>query len=75
MASTAPTINPITQLSTSISGTATHESNIKILNGSNKVVGEGVTDSYGNYSVPVTPLIGGELITVQSYMLDSNEIG
>ncbi|MCM3138390.1 MULTISPECIES: Ig-like domain-containing protein [Bacillus] len=69
--STAPTIHPFTQLSTSVSGTATPESIINILDGEGRVIGEGQTDSNGVYDVPVSKLIGGDLITVKSFMADN----
>ncbi|WEZ16766.2 Ig-like domain-containing protein [Bacillus safensis] len=69
--STAPTIHPFTQLSTSVSGTATPESIINILDGEGRIIGEGQTDSNGVYDVPVSKLIGGDLITVKSYMADT----
>ncbi|WP_342493210.1 hypothetical protein [Bacillus sp. FSL W7-1346] len=69
--STAPTINPFTQLSTSISGTATPESIIHILNGEDQIIGEGQTDAKGFYEVPVSKLIGGDLMTVKSFMADN----
>ncbi|MGG1695840.1 Ig-like domain-containing protein [Bacillus zhangzhouensis] len=69
--STAPTIDPFTQLSTSVSGTATPESMIHILDGEGKIIGEGQADSNGVYDVPVSKLIGGDLITVKSFMADT----
>ncbi|MER3123803.1 Ig-like domain-containing protein [Bacillus pumilus] len=68
---TTPTINPFTQLSTSVGGTATPESMIHILDGEGRVIGEGQTDSNGIYDVPVSKLIGGDLITVKSFMADN----
>ncbi|MCK1971943.1 hypothetical protein LNK20_04415 [Bacillus safensis] len=69
--STAPTIDPFTQLSTSVGGTATPESMINILDGEGRVIGEGQTDSNGVYDVPVSKLIGGDFITVKSFMADN----
>ncbi|MEW4194701.1 hypothetical protein Q0N41_13450 [Bacillus altitudinis] len=69
--STAPTIDPFTQLSTSVGGTATPKSIINILDGAGRVIGEGQTDSNGVYDVPVSKLIGGDLITVKSFMADN----
>ncbi|MEN2444796.1 Ig-like domain-containing protein [Bacillus aerius] len=69
--STAPTLNPFTQLSTSVSGTATPDSIIKVLNGEGQVIGEGQTDSNGVYDVTVSKLIGGDLITVKTFMADN----
>ncbi|GLF89488.1 hypothetical protein Saga11_07470 [Bacillus safensis] len=69
--STAPTFNPFTQLSTSISGTATPDSIIKVLNGEGQIIGEGQTDTDGKYDVPVSKLIGGDLITVKTFMADN----
>lgn len=74
--SIAPTINPFTQLSTSVSGTATPESIINILDGGEQVIGKGQTDSNGYYNVPVSKLIGGDLVTVKSFMANNpNETG
>ncbi|WP_254112692.1 Ig-like domain-containing protein [Bacillus pumilus] len=74
--SIAPTINPFTQLSTSVSGTATPESIINILDGGEQVIGKGQTDSNGYYNVPVSKLIGGDLVTVKSFMANNpNEAG
>ncbi|MCM3036831.1 hypothetical protein M3579_12735 [Bacillus pumilus] len=69
--STAPTIDPFTQLSTSVAGTATPKSMINILDGEERVIGEGQTDSNGVYDVPVSKLTGGDLITVKSFMADN----
>lgn len=68
---TTPTINPFTQLSTSVGGTAAPESIIHILDGEGRVIGEGQTDSNGVYDVPVSKLIGGDLITVKTFMADN----
>ncbi|QLI76290.1 Ig-like domain-containing protein [Bacillus pumilus] len=69
--STAPTLDPFTQLSTSVAGTATPKSMINILDGEGRVIGEGQTNPNGHYDVPVSKLIGGDLITVKSFMADN----
>ncbi|WHY91672.1 Ig-like domain-containing protein [Neobacillus cucumis] len=72
--STAPTIQPISQLSKTILGTATPGSQIDVLDETGDVLGTGKTDKNGNYRIGVETLTAGSLLTVQSGMPNTNKI-
>ncbi|MEH7131293.1 Ig-like domain-containing protein [Neobacillus drentensis] len=65
---TTPRVDPISQISTNITGWAPPESNVSVINESDTILAQGRADFYGNFNLPVKSLIAGELLTIQTNM-------
>lgn len=65
---TTPKVDPISQISTNITGWAPPESNVSVINENGTILGQGRPDFYGNFNLPVKSLTAGELLTIRANM-------
>jgi hypothetical protein len=65
---TTPKVDPISQISTNITGWAPPESNVSVINENGIILGQGRPDFYGNFNLPVKSLTAGELLTIRANM-------
>jgi hypothetical protein len=71
--STTPRVDPISQLSTNITGWAPSESNVSVINENGNILAQGRADLYGNFNLPIKSLNVGELLTIQTNMPNTNK--
>ncbi|MEH7073893.1 Ig-like domain-containing protein [Neobacillus drentensis] len=71
--STTPRVDPISQISTTITGWAPSESNVSVINEDGTILAQGRANLYGNFNLPITSLTAGELLTIQTNMPNTNK--